>query len=92
MRVGAAEDRHGDTEPVGGPDRAEPIDTPGAEGRYVQSLTVENTGPLQVSVYSDWKYAYEIENGRPSRDLKRMLDTSMKVASPRRRRTPASVT
>ena len=46
---------------------------------YVQSLTVENTGPLQVSVYSDWKYAYEIENGRPSRDLKRMLDTSMKV-------------
>jgi hypothetical protein len=46
---------------------------------YVQSLTVEKAGPLQVSVYSDWKYAYEIENGRPSRDLKRMLDTSMKV-------------
>ncbi len=46
---------------------------------YVRSLTVETTGPLQVSVYSDWKYAYEIENGRPSRDLKRMLDTSLKV-------------
>lgn len=49
------------------------------KGDYVQSLTVEKVGPLQVSVYSDWKYAYEIENGRPSRDLKRMLDTSMKV-------------
>ena len=49
------------------------------KGGYVQSLTVEKVGPLQVSVYSDWKYAYEIENGRPSRDLKRMLDTSMKV-------------
>ena len=31
-----------------------------------------------MSVYSDWKYAYEIENGRPSRDLKRMHLT-MKV-------------
>jgi hypothetical protein len=51
---------------------------PREQKAYVQSLTVENTGP-QVSVYSDWKYAYEIENGRPSRDLKRMLDTSMKV-------------
>ena len=49
------------------------------KGDYVQSLTVEKVGPLQVSVYSDWKYAYEIENGRPARDLKRMLDTSMKV-------------
>lgn len=46
---------------------------------YIRSLTVETTGPLQISVYSDWKYAYEIENGRRSRDLKRMLDTSMKV-------------
>jgi hypothetical protein len=46
---------------------------------YVQSLVVEQTGPLQVSVYSDWKYAYEIESGRPSLDLKRMLDTSPKV-------------
>ena len=46
---------------------------------YVRSLAVETTGPLQVSVYSDWKYAYEVENGRPSRDLKRMLDTSLKV-------------
>lgn len=49
------------------------------KAEYIASLTVEQTGPLQVSVYSDWKYAYEIENGRPSRDLKRMLDTSMKV-------------
>ena len=46
---------------------------------YQTSIVVEKTGPLQVSVYSDWKYAYEIENGRPSRDLKRMLDTSLKV-------------
>ena len=46
---------------------------------YQQSIVSEQTGPMQVSVYSDWKYAYEIENGRPSRDLKRMLDTSMKV-------------
>lgn len=46
---------------------------------YQESIALKQTGPLQFSVYSDWQYAYEIENGRPSRDLKRMLDTSMKV-------------
>lgn len=46
---------------------------------YQASIALENTGPLRFSIYSDWKYAYEIENGRPSRDLKRMLDTSLKV-------------
>ena len=49
------------------------------KGDYINSIIVEMAAPLQVSVYSEWEYAYEIENGRPSRDLKRMLDTSMKV-------------
>ena len=46
---------------------------------YQSSIVLEKTGPLRFSIYSDWTYAYEIENGRPSRDLKRMLDTSLKV-------------
>lgn len=53
--------------------------SPEQKADYLNSLTVEKVGPLQVSIYSDWQYAYEIENGRPSRDLKRMLDTSMKA-------------
>ena len=49
------------------------------KAEYIASLTIESSGPMQVSVYSDYEQAYNIENGQPSRDMKRMLDTSMKV-------------
>lgn len=46
---------------------------------YVQSLTWQYTGPFSAEVRTDYKEADPIETGRPARDLKRMLDTSMKV-------------
>ena len=46
---------------------------------YMQSIKMRETGPFSTVVESDYKYAFEIENGRPPRDLKKMLDTSMKV-------------
>ena len=46
---------------------------------YAQSITVRSTGDFSSVIETDYKYAFEIENGRPARDLKRMLDTSMKV-------------
>jgi len=52
---------------------------PTVKSEYIASLTIEAKGAMQVSVYSDYKLAYEIETGQPARDLKRMLDTSMKV-------------
>lgn len=46
---------------------------------YVQSLTWQYTGPFSAEVRTDYKEAGPIETGRPARDLKRMLDTSLKV-------------
>lgn len=46
---------------------------------YVQSLTWQYTGPFSAEVRTDYKEAEAIETGRPARDLKRMLDTSLKV-------------
>lgn len=46
---------------------------------YVQSLAWEYTGPFSAEVRTDYKEAEPIETGRPARDLKRMLDTSLKV-------------
>jgi hypothetical protein len=37
------------------------------------------TGPYSGEIVSDYRYVEDIENGRPPRDLKKMLDTSMKV-------------
>jgi hypothetical protein len=37
------------------------------------------TGAFSAEVSSEYRYAQEIETGRPARDLKKMLDTSMKV-------------
>lgn len=45
-------------------------------GSLVQS---KETGPFSWLVWTDYRYAQEIDNGRPARDLKRMLDTSAKV-------------
>ena len=46
---------------------------------YVASIKMEMTGAFSAVVSTDYKYADEIENGRPPRDLKKMLDTSSKV-------------
>ena len=51
----------------------------GEKAPYVTSIKVEMTGAFSAVVSSDYKYADEIENGRPPRDQKKMLDTSTKV-------------
>lgn len=47
--------------------------------RYVQSIRWEYTGEFAARIWADYRFAEEIENGRPPRDLKKMLDTSLKV-------------
>ncbi len=51
----------------------------GEKNPYMASITMQMTGPFSAVVSSDYRYAEEIETGRPARDLKRMLDTSPKV-------------
>lgn len=47
---------------------------------YTASIQIsQELGSLTATVWSDYKYAEEIEIGRPAKDLKRMLDTSTKV-------------
>jgi hypothetical protein len=48
-------------------------------GRYLDSIQILRTGPFSAETYSDLPYARIIEEGAPARDLKKMLDTSMKV-------------
>jgi len=47
--------------------------------RYVASLGWRFTTPFSVEVSTEYAVADLIENGRPARDLKKMLDTSSKV-------------
>lgn len=49
--------------------------------QYVASLKWDYVGdnPFHARVTTDYKYADEIENGRPPRDLKVMLNTSLKA-------------
>lgn len=47
--------------------------------QYASSIKAEMTGPFSALVSSDYDKAEEIENGRPPRDLKTMLNTSLKV-------------
>lgn len=51
----------------------------GEKDDYAKSVKWEMTGDFSAFVSSDYRYAAEIETGRPSRDLKKMLDTSNKV-------------
>lgn len=46
---------------------------------YAQSIKWEMTGDFSAYVSTDYKHASDIETGRPPRDLKKMLDTSLKV-------------
>jgi hypothetical protein len=51
----------------------------GEKSDYVGSIKVRSINGFEAEVWSDYKHAKEIETGRPQRDLKRMLDTSVKV-------------
>lgn len=51
----------------------------GEKDAYSSSIQMKMTGPFSALVWSDYRYAEEIETGRPPRDLKAMLNTSLKV-------------
>lgn len=51
----------------------------GEKDAYAKTVTYRMTGDFSAMVESDYKYAQDIETGRPARDMKKMLDTSMKV-------------
>lgn len=46
---------------------------------YLGSIRRNEQGPFRVEVFSDYLIAHLIEEGFPARDLKRMLDTSLRV-------------
>lgn len=51
----------------------------GEKEAYIKTIKSEMTGDFTSRVWSDYKYAKDIETGRPPRDLKLMLNTSDKV-------------
>lgn len=51
----------------------------GERDAYASSISYRMTGDFSAVVESDYKYAQEIETGRGPRDMKTMLNTSMKV-------------
>ena len=51
----------------------------GEKDAYAKTITWKMTGDFSAVVESDYRYASDIESGRPPRDLKAMLNTSMKV-------------
>lgn len=51
----------------------------GEKDAYAKTITYRMTGDFSAVVESDYRYVQDIETGRPPRDLKKMLDTSMKV-------------
>lgn len=51
----------------------------GEKDAYSASITYKMTGDFSAVVETNYQYATDIETGRPPRDLKKMLDTSLKV-------------
>lgn len=51
----------------------------GERDAYAKSISYRMTGDFSAVVEAKYRHAEEIENGRPARDLKTMLNTSMKV-------------
>jgi len=47
--------------------------------QYASSIKWEYTGDFSARIWTEYKLAEQIENGRPARDLKLMLNTSLKV-------------
>lgn len=48
-------------------------------GGYEGSIHTRQTGPFEGEIFSDAPHADALERGMPPRDLKRMLDSSLKV-------------
>lgn len=48
-------------------------------GAYLRSIMQRNTGDFSRDVYTELPYAQAIESGAPRRDLKTMLNSSLKV-------------
>lgn len=51
----------------------------GEKTPYMNSIIWKMTGDFSAEVSSDYSLAAEIEDGRPAKDLKKMLNTSQKV-------------
>lgn len=51
----------------------------GEKDKYAESITWSMTGQFSAIVEATYRYAEDIENGRPPRDLKEMLGYSLKV-------------
>lgn len=51
----------------------------GERQAYAASIKLRQLGPYSWEISSDYKYVEDIESGRPPYDLKKMLDTSLKV-------------
>ncbi|WCD43981.1 hypothetical protein ECML606-1_000030 [Escherichia phage ECML-606-1] len=51
----------------------------GEKDKYAKSISWQMTGDFSGYVEATYKWAEEIESGRPERDLKKMLNTSLKV-------------
>lgn len=51
----------------------------GEKDQYAKSISWQMTGDFSGYVEATYKWAEEIESGRPQRDLKAMLNTSLKV-------------
>lgn len=51
----------------------------GEKDAYMASITVKPTGDFSAEIISDYKYAADIETGRPPYDQKKMLLTSKRV-------------
>jgi hypothetical protein len=51
----------------------------GEKDAYKATIQWQMVSNFEALVWADYKYAEEIETGRPQKDLKRMLNTSLKV-------------
>lgn len=51
----------------------------GEKDAYAKTINWRMTGDFTAVVETDYRYAEDIENGRPARDLKKMLFSSLKV-------------
>lgn len=51
----------------------------GEKDAYKATIQWQMVSDFEALVWADYKYAEEIETGRPQKDLKRMLNTSLKV-------------
>ena len=51
----------------------------GERDHYADSIQIEQSGPYAARVWTEYRYAEEIETGRPAYDMKAMLRTSTKT-------------